>query len=134
MRLPGLDVIFGLTAPAVDILIEHACIAGVEIGGDEACVGPVRASFDAGDDALDAAPTRGPVKELLEAAGLAVGRILEARLRAGLEIPDMPAQCRGRRDAQDVIETVGPTPVENLGTAIVTVGAQQDLGLWPVGA
>ena len=47
---------------------------------------------------------------------------------------DMPAQCRGRRDAQDVIETVGPTPVENLGTAIVTVGAQQDLGLRPVGA
>jgi hypothetical protein len=70
-----------------------------------------------------------------EAARLAVFRRgLEARLGAGLEIPDMPAQCRGRRDAQNVIETVGPTPVENLGTAIVTVGAQQDLGLWPVGA
>src|ERR1017187_3935839 len=114
MRLPGLDVIFGLTAPAVDILIEHARIAGVEIGDDEACVGPVRASFDTGDDALDAAPACGPVEELLEAA----------RLRAGLEIPDMPAQCRGRCDAQDVIETVGPTPVENLRTAIMTVGAQ----------
>src|ERR1039458_7837017 len=135
MRLPGLDVIFGLTAPAVDILVEHARIAGVEIGGDEACVGPVRASFDAGDDALDAAPTRGPVKELLEAARLAVvRRVLEARLRAGLDIPDMPAQCRGRGDAQDVIETVGPTPVENLRTAIMTVGTQQDLGLRPVGA
>src|ERR1022692_1089019 len=135
MRLPGLDVIFGLAAPAVDILIEHARIAGVEIGDDEACVGPVRAGFDAGDDALDAAPARGPVEELLEAARLAVvRRVLEARLRAGLEIPDMPAQCRGRRDAQDVIEIVGPTPVENLGTAIVTVGAQQDLSVRPVGA
>src|ERR1035438_5017935 len=89
MRLPGLDVIFGLTAPAVDILIEHARIAGVEIGDDEACVGPVRASFDTGDDALDAAPACGPVEELLEAARLAVLRSgLEARLRAGLEIPD----------------------------------------------
>src|SRR5665647_2114418 len=98
MRLPGLDVIFGLTAPAVDILIEHARIAGVEIGDDEACVGPVRAGFDARDDALDAAPARGSVEELLEAAGLAVlRRRLEARLRAGLDIPDMPAQCRGRR-------------------------------------
>src|SRR5665811_413932 len=135
MRLPGLDVIFGLAAPAIDILIEHARIAGVEIGDDEACVGPVRAGFDAGDDALDAAPTRGPVEELLEAARLAVVRRgLEARLRAGLEIPDMPAQCGGRCDTQDVIETVGPTPVENLGTAIMTVGAQQDLGLRPVGA
>ena len=44
------------------------------------------------------------------------------------------AQCRGRRDAEDVIEPVGATPVENLGTAIMTVGAQQDLGLRPVGA
>src|ERR1700683_451188 len=125
MRLPGFDVIFGLTAPAVDILIEHARIAGVEIGGDEACVGPIRAGFDAGDDALDAAPTRRPVKELLKAARLpVVRRVLEARLRAGLEIPDMPAQCRGRRAAQDIIDTVGPTPVENLRTAIMTVGAQ----------
>ena len=46
----------------------------------------------------------------------------------------MAAQCRGRRDAEDVIEAVGATPVENLGTAIMTVGAQQDLGLRPVGA
>src|SRR5665647_2113746 len=69
MRLPGLDVIFSLAAPAVDILIEHTGVAGVEIGDDEACVGPVRASFDAGDDAFDAAPARGPVEELLEAAG-----------------------------------------------------------------
>src|ERR1039458_3927252 len=135
MRLPGLDVIFGLAAPAVDILIEHARIAGVEISDDEACVGPVRAGLDTGYDPLDAAPACGPVEELLEAARLAfLWRGLEARLRAGLEIPDMPTQCGGRRDAQDVIETVGPTPVENLGTAIMTVGAQQDLGLRPVGA
>src|ERR1017187_8288425 len=81
------------------------------------------------------APARGPVEELLEAARLAfLGIGLEARLRAGVEIPDMPAQCGGRRDAQDVIKTVGPAPVENLGTAVMTVGAQQDFGLRPVGA
>ena len=45
----------------------------------------------------------------------------------------MPAQCRGRRDAQDVIETVGPTPVENFGTAIMAVGAQQDFRVRPIG-
>src|ERR1022692_3507019 len=70
MRLPGFDVIFGLAAPAVDILIEHARIAGIEIGDDEACVGPLHASFDAGDDALDAAPTRGPSRNSLKRRAL----------------------------------------------------------------
>jgi hypothetical protein len=76
-----------------------------------------------------------PVEELLEAARLAIlRRRLEAHLRAGLEALDMPTQCRGRRDAQDVIETVSSTPVENFGTAIMAVGTQQDLGVRPVGA
>src|SRR5450759_4883894 len=108
MRLPGLDVIFSLAAPAVDILIEHTGVAGVEIGDDEACVGSVRAGFDAGDDAFDAAPARGPVDELLEAARVAVIlRGLEERFRVGLENPDMPAQCRGWAYTQDIIDTVG---------------------------
>ena len=107
----------------------------LQIGDDEARVGAFRAGFDARDDPLDAAPARGAVEELLEAAHLAVlRRGLEARLRAGLEALDMPAQGRGRRDAEDVIETVGPTPVENLGTAIMAVAAQQDFRLGPVGA
>lgn len=67
-------MIFSLAAPAVDILIEHTGVAGIEIGDDEACVGPVRAGFDAGDDAFDAAPARGPVEEFLEAARFAVIR------------------------------------------------------------
>ena len=32
---------------------------------------------------------------------------------------------RGRRHAEDEIEALGSTPVENLWTTIVTVGAQQ---------
>ena len=46
----------------------------------------------------------------------------------------MAAQCRGWRDAEDVIEAIGATPIENLGTAIVAVGPQQDLGVRPVSA
>ena len=61
-------------------------------------------------------------------------RGLETRLRAGLEGFDAPAQGRRRRDAQNVIHPVGPTPVEDLGAAIVAVGAQQDFGARPVGA
>ena len=45
----------------------------------------------------------------------------------------MPAQRRGRRDAQDIIETIGSTPVEDFGTAIMAIGAQQYLGVGPVG-
>ncbi len=121
-------MIFSLATPAVDILVERTSIAFVQIGDDETCVGSVGADFDAGNDPLDTAPTRGPVVELLEAARFAVfRRRLEARFRAGLKIPDMRAQCRGRSDAKDVIEGVDTTPVENFGAAIVTVGAQQDL-------
>ena len=46
----------------------------------------------------------------------------------------MPAQGRGRRDAEDEVDPVGATPVEDLRAAIVAVGAQQDLRLRPVGA
>jgi len=111
MRLPRFDVVFGLAAPAIDILVKDTGVARFQIGDDKACVGPFRADFDACDDPLDAAPARGPVEELLEAAELVLlRRGFEARLGAGLEAFNMPAQCRGRRDAQDVIETVGPTP------------------------
>jgi len=37
-------------------------------------------------------------------------------------------QRRGRRDAEDIVEAVGATPIENLGATIMAVGAQQDLG------
>jgi len=74
------------------------------------------------------APARGHVEKLLEAARLALlRRGLEARLYAGIEALDMPTQCRGRRDAQDIIETVGPTPVENFWTPIMAVVTQQDV-------
>jgi len=44
----------------------------------------------------------------------------------------MPAQRCVGRDAKDAIETVGPIPVENFGTAIIAVGAQQDFRAnWP---
>jgi hypothetical protein len=59
MRLPGLNVILGLAAPAVEVLVESARIAGVEIGDDEARVGPLRAGFDAGDDPRYRLPEQG---------------------------------------------------------------------------
>src|ERR1700716_4384265 len=77
--------------------------------------------------------TGGPVEELLEAARLAfLWRGLEARLRAGLEALDVPAQRRGRRDAQDIIETIGSPPDEDFRTAKMAVGAGQILGVGAV--
>jgi hypothetical protein len=58
------------------ILTEKASGAG----DNEARVGPLGASLDAGDDALDAAPALRAVEELLEAAYFAVSwRGLESR-------------------------------------------------------
>ena len=39
MRLPGLDMVFRLAAPAVDILVKYTGVADLQIGDDEACVG-----------------------------------------------------------------------------------------------
>src|SRR5208283_2822703 len=129
------DVVFGLAASAVAVFVQRASIALLQVGDDEAGVGSFLADFDASDDPLDAAPTLRAIEELLETTKLAVpGRGLEPRLRAGFEIGDMTTQRRGRRDAEDVVEAVGATPIENLGTTIMAVGAQQDLGAGPVSA
>src|SRR4051812_25666993 len=134
MGLPGFDVIFGLAAPAIELLVEPAGRPFLEIGHDEARVGTLLAHLDASDDTLDAGPAFGAVVKFLEAACLAVvGRGLEAGRGAGFQIADMAAQCRGWRDAQDEVVTARATPVDNLGTAIMTIAAQQDLGPRPVG-
>jgi hypothetical protein len=95
-------VVFRLATSAVDILVENASVADFQIGDDEACVGPFGANLDAGDDALNAAPTHSAIVKLLEAAHFSIFRRgLEARLRAGLDRFDMGAQCRGRGDAKE---------------------------------
>src|ERR1700679_3439568 len=135
MGLPGFDVILGVAAPAVELLIDPAGVALFQIGGDEARVRSLRADLDAGDDALDPAPTRGPIVKLLESSGFTIpGRGLVERLRRRFQALDMPAQRRGGRDAEDVVEPVGATEVENLGSAIVAVAAHQNFGPGPIGA
>ena len=42
-RLPGLDVIFGVAAPAIEVFVEPARVALPEIGDDEARIGAVLA-------------------------------------------------------------------------------------------
>ncbi len=133
MRLPRLDVVLGRSAPAVDILVEGLGFTACEIGDDEAGVGTLGADFDAGDYALDTAPTGGAVNELLEPADFArLLRRFEARYRAGFQVSDMLAQRRGGRHAEDEDDTVGAAPVDDLRTAIVAVGPDQDLGVRPV--
>ena len=68
-------MVFGLATPAIDLFIEHASVSLVQVGDNEARVGPFGASLDAGDDALDAAPAFGAVEELLEAAYFVVAEL-----------------------------------------------------------
>ena len=53
MRLPGLDVVLGRAAPAVDILVERPGLSTGEVGDNEASVGALIAYLDTGDDALN---------------------------------------------------------------------------------
>ena len=133
MRFPRLDVVFRLTAPTIDLLVEPAGRALFEIGDNKAGVSALVADFDAGDDPLDAAPAFGTVVERLEAARLAIARCgLEARFGAAFEIGDMAAQRRCRRNTQDEVVPARPAPVDDLRAAIVAVAAQQDSGFRPV--
>ena len=52
MGRPGLDVVFGLAAGAVDLLIDGAAANPVEAGDDEARVAALRPGLDPGDDAF----------------------------------------------------------------------------------
>src|SRR3954452_22687117 len=104
MGLPGLDVVLGLAAGAVDILVDGAAAHTIETCDDEACVDALRPGLDAGDDALDAVPACGAIVEFLEPAQLLAPRPGGARGRAGLQRGDVLAQRGGRRDAEHVIE------------------------------
>ena len=46
---------------------------------------------------------------------------------------DLGPQGRGRRNAEDEIETVRPAEVDDLGAAIVAVGADENVRGGPVG-
>src|SRR6185312_8530905 len=135
MRLPGFDMVFGLTASAIELLVEPARAAGLEAGDDEARVSSLGAGLDAGDDPLDPAPAGGAVIEVAVAAQLAgFGSGREELLRAVFKSADMTAQGRAGGDAQNVVDAVGAAPIEHQRAAIMAVAAQQDLGLRPVGA
>src|ERR1700675_813388 len=99
MGLPGLDMVFSLAAPAIEILVEPASVAFAQIGDDEAGVRSFRARFDAGDDPLDPAPALRAIEKFLETTKLTVPRRrLEMRLRSSIETFAWAAQRRGFRD------------------------------------
>src|SRR5512144_1796328 len=79
MGFPGFYVVFRLSTPAIELLVQRPAVAVAEVGDDEAGIGAVAAGLDAGDDAADPAPGLGGVMEFLEATDLASARIgLEA--------------------------------------------------------
>lgn len=118
---------------AVDVLVERLCLAARKVGDDEPSVGSLVASLHPCDDALDTAPARGAINEFLEAPHLAVSvRGLEARFGGGFQSLDVPAQGRGRGDAENEVDAVRPAPVDDGGTTIVAVAADQDRGARPV--
>src|ERR1700749_922775 len=135
MVLPRLDVVLGLTARAVEPLVEVLGAAAFQAGDDKPGIGALEPGLDAGDDALDPAPALRGIMELPEAPHLAaLGRRLEARGGALLQRCDMTAECGVGGQAEDPIHPVLPAPVEHFRGRIMTVGAQQDLDLWPMAA
>src|SRR5271169_5833154 len=124
--LPRLDVVFGLAAGAIEPVVKVLGAAAVQVGDNEAGIGSLGPSLDAGDDALDPAPALGGIVELHETAHLAAvrrhpslrrGRLLEAFGRALLQRRDMAAQSHIGGQAENPIDPVRPTPVEHFWAA-----------------
>jgi hypothetical protein len=63
VQLVRLDQIFGLPAPTIDLVVERFWQAR-QIGDNEAAVGTLRSSLDAGDDAALDRPAFGSVAEV----------------------------------------------------------------------
>lgn len=97
MGSPRLDVVFCLAPPTIDLFIEPAGRAFLEIGDDKARVSALISNFDAGNDPLDAAPAFGTIVEGLEPAHFVRARSteergIEARCGAGFQVGDMAAE------------------------------------------
>src|SRR5215207_6384526 len=71
VRLPRLDVIFRIAAPAINVLIKGTSVSGRQARDDEAGVCSIGPSLNAGDHPLNPAPARGAVVEFRVAAHLA---------------------------------------------------------------
>jgi transposase len=135
MVLPCLDVVLGLAAGAVELLIKVLGAPGFEVGDDEAGIGSLGPDLDAGDDALDPAPTPGSIVELRKATQLAAGRrCREALGRALFQCRDMAQEGRVGGQAENPIDPVRPAPLEHFGGGIMAVGAEQNLDPGPVSA
>lgn len=127
MGLPALDVVFGLAARAVELLVKVFAATAHQIGHDVAGVATHGANLDPGDHAALLRPRAGPVGEGLEPAQFrAFARI--ASRRGGLQGLHMLAQPRIFRQAEHVTQTMAVAQVQNLRCAVVAVSPQQDVG------
>ena len=116
VQLVRLDQVLGLSAGAIDLLVERLGQAR-QIGDDEAAVGALGSGLDAGDDAaLDLPAFRG-VAEIAVAADL-VALAVEAAERGVLgERADLAQQHRVAGQAEDVADALALAPRHRLGPA-----------------
>ena len=127
-------MIFRLAAGGIELLIKPAPPASAQAGDDEAGVQTLRPDLDPGNDPLGPVPTPGGVMEFLEApdlGGPGVGG--EPGGDAGLQAENVTSQRASRREAEHIVQAGGPAPVQDLGAAVMAIGAQQDLDPRPVG-
>src|SRR5262249_27605134 len=123
------------TASAVEPFIEVLGAAAFEIGDDKAGVGSRGPGLDAGDDALDPAPTLGGVVELHEPAQLAAaGCRLEALGGARRQRCDTARERRIGGEAEDPIDPARSIAIRPCRCCVMTVITRQDLDLGPMGA
>src|SRR6476620_1714725 len=117
-----LDQVLGLSARAIDLLIERLGQAR-QIGDDEAAVGTLGSSLDAGDDAAIDVPAFGGVAEIAVAADLfsLAGDAAESGVL--VERADLAQQHRIAGQSEDVADALALAPCHCFGPAVMAVAA-----------
>ncbi len=132
MALPRLDMVVRLTAPAVEVFVDHARRSGSEVDDDEAAVSALRPGLEAGDDVLDAGPAGGTIVKFLVAPHLLPARRARVTTRsAGFQRLDMAAQRHCGADAKQEVDARRTPEIQHCRRAIVAVGADQNLDARP---
>lgn len=133
VELMGLDQVFGLSAGAIDLFVEHM-LQSLEIGDDEAGIDAERRGLDTGDDPAFGLPTLGAIAKFTEAPDFFLVRMgVPVQDGAGHVALNHAGQHRIAGQSEDVADRGALTPRHGLGPAIVAVAAHDDLDLRPPG-
>src|ERR1700677_1611372 len=126
LRLVQFNEVLGLSARAIEGVVDPFGRAVFDVGDDEAGVEPERSGFDAGDGAPLAAPGFGLVARFGVAAHDGLVRQSARGAHRIRRLVDFLRQWLRTGQPEDVIDAVRFAPIHRLGSRVMAVAAKGD--------